>query len=428
MWKTLVISLSAVSMSIVPPSSPHVKPASLALLLLTALPPLALRAAEWPHFRGPDRDGISREEGLRLEGEASIDWIAQVGLGYSAPVVQDGRVLISGHDGARTDTLYCLDEENGQVLWRLDYPQPLGDLYFQGGTTGSATFDRGLVFHLAREGELFCLSAEDGSVVWQRHLQNDEDLKYSKPTWGFTGAPLVRGERLYLAAGEAGLALDKRDGSILWRSKDEETGYATPFPLTRKGVDYLVFTNKRAYVCVREDDGSEVWSERWMTRYGVNAADPVDDGEHLLISSGYGKGSTLLRWDGEGQPEKLWQNRELRTQMNAAVLLDGYFYGIDGNESTDGTGVKCVELATGQAVWSDPSPGHGALMAVNDQLVVVTEGGVLQVAPASPGGYRPTFSQQVVAPRVWTVPVFANGRVYCRNESGALVAVAMGAD
>jgi outer membrane protein assembly factor BamB len=418
-------------MSIVPSYPRLVKPSSLAALL--ALPLAAALsasgiavAADWPHFRGPDRNGISTEEGLSPEGEAPVAWIAEVGLGYSAPVVQGGRVLISGHDGADTDTLYCLDEASGEILWRLDYPQPLGALYFQGGTTGSATFDGDRVYHLAREGELFCLRTEDGSVLWQRQLKGERELKFSKPTWGFSGAPLVRGDRLYLAAGEAGLALDKTNGNLLWRSKDEEAGYATPFPLSRNGVDYLIFTNKRAYVCVRESDGEEVWSERWMTRYGVNAADPIDDGEHLLISSGYGKGSTLLRWDGSGKPEKLWQNRELRSQMNAAVLIDGHFYGIDGNESVDGTGIKCVELATGRTVWSDSSVGHGALMAVRDQLLVVTEGGLLHVAAASPGGFAPTFSQQVVPGRVWTVPVYANGRAYVRNETGQLVVVNLG--
>jgi len=113
--------------------------------------------------------------------------------------------------------------------------------------------------------------------------------------------------------------------------------------------------------------------------------------------------------------------------MNAAVLIDGHLYGVSGNEGQDGTGLRCLELATGNVKWTEASVGHGTLMAVKDKLLVLTENGELQVAPASPGGFKPTFTRKVVDPRVWTVPVFSNGQVYCRNASGHLVVLRMAA-
>ena len=406
-------------MRMLPFSTPRVNATLFSIFILAPL--TTSEASDWPHYRGPDRDGISKEEGIDISGEAEVVWQVNVGLGYSSPVISQGKVVISGHDGAGADTVYCLDAKSGSVIWKHSYPQPLGDRYFQGGTTGTATFKGDRVYHLAREGELFCFNAADGKVEWMKHLQ--KDFGYTKPEWGFTGAPLVVGDRVFLTAGEYGVALDRNNGSPIWKSPDEVAGYATPFPMTVNGTDYLIFSNKRFYVCVEAESGAEVWRWRWMTRYGVNSADPVVVGNYILISSGYGKGAVLLEWNGSGEPKKIWQNRELRTQMNAAIILGEYIYGIDGNESVDGTGLKCLDLKTGETLWSETSVGHGTMTAQKDQLIVLTENGILQIAPASPSGYKPTFSQNVVTPRVWTVPVLANGKIYCRNEAGDLAVV-----
>lgn len=410
-------------MPMLSPSFPRVNPAVLLGSIL--LPGLSgIVAADWPRYRGPNLDGISTESGLRLSGEAPELWRAEVGLGYSVPVVGGGRVVVSGHNGDKDDTLFCLDEASGAMKWKFSYPQPLGDLYFQGGTTGTATIDGERIYHLAREGELFCLEAATGKVVWQKHLK--EDFGYSKPTWGFTGSPLVWEDRLFLAAGDGGLCLNKADGSTVWKSDDEEAGYSTPHPVTRGDRRLAIFSNKRSYVCVDAGSGSEVWRHRWMTRYGVNAADPIVAGASVFISSGYGKGAALLKWEGEGAPSTVWQSRDMQAQMNAPVLLDGHLYGVSGNEGQDGTGLRCLELATGAVKWIEPSIGHGGVAAVQGQLLVLTESGELQVAPATPTGYQPSFRQQVVEPKVWTVPVFANGRAYCRNAAGRLVVLGMG--
>ena len=164
-----------------------------------------------------------------------------------------------------------------------------------------------------------CLEAATGKIVWKKHLQ--DDFGYTMPTWGFTGAPLVQGDVLYVTAGESGLALKKADGSEIWKSEDEEAGYSTPYPFDKNGKSLMIFSNKRAYVCVETDTGKVVWEYRWMTRYGVNAADPIVTGDYIFISSGYGKGAVLAKWTGEGDPERVWQNRDMKTQMNAAVLV-----------------------------------------------------------------------------------------------------------
>jgi outer membrane protein assembly factor BamB len=195
--------------------------------------------------------------------------------------------------------------------------------------------------------------------------------------------------------------------------------------VTREGWRVVVFSNKRSYVCVDASNGTEVWRHKWMTRYGVNAADPIAVDGRVFLSSGYGKGATLLEWKENGKLDEVWVNREMQAQMNGPVLIDGHLYGISGNEGQDGTGLRCLEFASGEVKWIEPAVGHGALTAVGNRLLVLTEGGELQVGAATPSGYKPTFKQQVLEPKVWTAPVFANGRAYCRNAPGKLVVLDM---
>ncbi len=373
--------------------------------------------ADWPVFRGPQRNGISTESGWDSAiVEAPVAWRAQVGLGYSAATIANGKVYLTGHDGGESDQLFCLDEATGKELWVFRYPQPKGDLYFQGGTTASVTVQGDRVFHVARQGELFCLNAADGKVLWQKHLQ--KDFGYSMPMWGFSGAPLAVNDRLYITAGESGIALNQSDGNVIWKSENEEAGYSTPYLFDKNGKALMIFSNKRFYNCVEAETGTKLWEVKWMTRYGVNAADPIISGDHVFISSGYGKGANCLKWDGSTDPVSLWQSREMKNQMNASVLIDGFLYGVDGNESTDGTSLKCLEMITGVTKWSDTTIGHGTVAVADGKLIVLTENGELQIAPLSSEEYRPIFKQIVVKPRVWTVPVIANGRIYCRNAGG----------
>lgn len=391
------------------------------ILAAAVLGASGLNAGDWKQWRGPDANGISKES---LQGitDLQVEWKAEMGLGFSGFAVADGRVFTMGHDGKETDTVWCLDADSGKVLWKHSYPQPLGDLYFPGGSTGTPSVDGEVVYSLARAGELFCFEAATGKVKWQKNLM--KDFGYDMPAWGFTGSPRVHGALLLLNAGDAGLALRKEDGSQVWKSKNGEASYSTPYLVQRGGTDVVIFSNKKGYVCVEAKNGQEWWRVKWLTRYGVNAADPVVQGDKLFISSGYDKGSTLLNWEGQGQPKTLWKNREMKSQMNACVLIEGFLYGVSGNEGKDGTGLKCMDFASGESKWTDASVGQGAVTATEDgDLLVLSEGGELMIGKASPEGFKSRVKKKVMAGKCWTTPILANGKVYCRNGKGQVVCV-----
>src|SRR5436190_235288 len=118
-------------------------------------------ADDWPQWRGPDGNGISKEKGW-LENWPQqgppVAWKANVGLGFSCFVVSGGKAVVVGHADQK-DTVFCFDAVTGKEIWKHSYAAELGDKFFEGGTTGSATFHGDKVYWLSRWGDLFCLEA-----------------------------------------------------------------------------------------------------------------------------------------------------------------------------------------------------------------------------------------------------------------------------
>lgn len=389
------------------------------LLLLLACATPAGFAADWPCFRGPTHDGISAEKGWRSEWPADgppVAWKADVGMGFSSIVVTQGRAATVGHADGK-DTVFCFDALNGKELWKHSYPAELGDKFYEGGTTGTPTFEGDRLYWLSRWGDLICFDATSGKIQWQTNIQKDTGAP--NPTWGYTGAPLVQGDFLVLNVGDAGAAVEKATGKLVWKSAAKDCGYSTPLPFSRDGRTLAVFANTDSYVAVDPATGGEAWRQRWLTQYNVNAANPVISGEQMFICTGYGKGGGLFKI-GAGAPEQVWKTKALRTQLNAAVLYEGHLYGADG-DTTEKATLKCLDFATGKEVWAEPRFGSGGVIVADGKLIGLSGDGELIIAPASPEGFKPTTRAQVLGPRCWTVPTLANGFIYCRNFRGQVV-------
>jgi outer membrane protein assembly factor BamB len=231
----------------------------------------------------------------------------------------------------------------------------------------------------------------------------------------------VQGDRVYLNVGEAGLALDKKTGDVVWKSDSKAAGYSTPLPLKDDAGKVAVFSSGQSYTAVNLADGKPVWSTRWLTQYGVNAADPIIDDGRLFLSTGYGKGAALFKL-GASEPEQQWKSKVLHTQLNAAVLYKGHLYGADGDTSGKAA-LKCIEFATGKEIWSQPNFGSGGVIVADGRLIALNGFGELMTAPVTPEGFKPTATAQVLGGKTWTAPVLANGFVYCRNSRGDVVAL-----
>src|SRR5687767_15190139 len=123
-----------------------------AALVLVCATAVAAFGDDWPQYRGPDRNGISKETGWLDQWPQQgppIAWKANVGLGFSSIVVSKGRAVTVGFADDK-DTVFCFDAVSGKEVWKHSYPSELGDKYYEGGTTGCATFDGGKLYWLSR--------------------------------------------------------------------------------------------------------------------------------------------------------------------------------------------------------------------------------------------------------------------------------------
>lgn len=385
------------------------------IALLLVLIASAATAADWPHWRGPKRDGISTESLPAASAPKGL-WKANVGTGFSSFAVANGKAYTMGHADDE-NTVYCFGAEDGKKIWSYSFAADLGDKYYEGGTNSTPTVDGDRLFVLSRWGDVFCFDAAGGKLIWNKNVQQETDIRI--PDWGFSGSPLVSGDMLLLNMGERGVALDKTSGKVLWQSANKDAGYSTPYPYESGGKKLAILGSGRAYNAVDIATGELAWSFDWRTSYGVNAADPIVHDGHAFISSGYEKGCAMLRL-GSSPPTVVWQSKVMRTQMNPALLISGHIYGIDGNESKNAA-LKCIDWITGAQKWTFPESGCGSVTAAGDYLIVLSDKGELTIGKASPDGYQPTVRSKVLSGKCWTVPVLANGRLYCRNAAGDVV-------
>lgn len=381
----------------------------------------AALGADWPCYRGPGHDGISRETDWSSDwGNAGpkMLWKGAVGIGFSTTAVADGRAYTMGNSGKATniDTVYCLDAQSGRELWKHSYPCPLEPKYYVGGTLSTPTVHAGKVYTLSKMGDFFCLDAKTGAILWQKQI--NKDFGCELPTWHFSSSPLIVDDMVVLNVGTAGLALNKDTGAVVWQNGKGKCGYSTPVPFTMDGTPGLVMFGEITVVAVNPADGKELWQYPWKTQYEVNAADPIIIGNRVFVSSGYNRGCGLIEIAG-GQAKKVYENRAMAMQINSPILRDGYVYGFD--EAV----LKCLKLDDGRQQWQDKSLGKGSLMMSADgRLILTSDKGELVVAKADPTKFDVTARAQVLPKGLcWTSPVLANGRIYCRNADGDFACV-----
>jgi outer membrane protein assembly factor BamB len=379
-----------------------------------ALPALAASAADWPNFRGPNHDGISKETGWTTQWPATgpkVLWKAKVGKGFSTIVVANGRAYTQGNaDDA--DTIFCFDANTGEAKWKHAYPAPLDAKYYEGGTSATPTVDGDFVFTISKRGIVHCLGAADGKVVWTKNLQ--EELGAKIPEWGFAGSFFIAGDLAILNFGAAGTALDKKTGKVVWSSGTDESGYSTPIPIETNGERAIMFAAKQHVIAVKIKDGKELWKFPWKTQYDVNAADPILSGNKVFVSSGYNRGAGVFDIS-KNPAEKVWESKNMRNHMASSVLWEGHLYGVDENQ------LRCLAFDTGEVKWTDKVSGKGSLIIADGKLLVLSERGELLVADPSPAGFKPSARAQVIGGKCWAAPTLANGKIYVRTGPGDVV-------
>ncbi len=303
-----------------------------------------------------------------------------------------------------------LRRQTGKEIWKHEYPEKLNPKYYEGGPGATPTVAGGKVYTISKVGKIFCLDAVTGKTVW------DKQVEPKPPTWGFAGSAVIQDNMAVFNVGSAGLALNKDDGSIIWQSGTGASGYASAVPYTKDGRKCFALFGSRHVFGLDAATGKELWRSEWFNKHDVNASDPIIYGDYFFISCGYNRGCALLNVTG-GTATKLYDNKNMRSQLSGPVLIGGYLYGIDENQ------LICMNFMTGEVKWKERKIGKGSLMAADGKLIVLSDKGILYFAEPSPQAFKPISSAKILSGKCWTMPVLANGRIYTKSAKGRMVCI-----
>jgi outer membrane protein assembly factor BamB len=405
------------------------------VVLLSGWVPRQARAEDWPCWRGPHRDGISRETGLLKEwpkdGPAQL-WKVDLSGGFSSVVVVDGRLFTQTKE-KNQEVVVCLDAATGKDLWRYRYDCDYGAYpTFTGGGMPSSrtgprstpTVDGDRLYTLGATGVLLCLETKTGKKVWQQDLLAVAGI--SCPKHGYCGCPLVVGDRIYLnpggPKGRSVAALDKKAGRVVWQALDDLIGQSTPVQVEADSTPQVIFFTGTAAVGVQAKDGKLLWRYPWKTQHDLNIATPIHAGGKVFISSNYGAGAALFRLNGTSEPETVWKSNAMQNHFTTSVLYQGFLYGFSDAR------LRCVDFETGRIQWDKVGVGKGSLVIVDGQLIILGDHGQLVLARATPDKYTEVTRCQVFdkGTLTWTVPVVSGGRLFVRSQY-SLLALDVGA-
>ncbi len=384
------------------------------VILLIAVPS---GAGDWPGWRGPSRDGISRETGLNWQWPANgpkVLWKGSVGTGFSCLAVAGGRAYTLGNRDD-VDTVFCFDAETGSELWRHSYPCQLDPKAYEGGPMATPTVEGNRVYTISKFGHCFSLDAQTGNVIWSAKFEppprTEDDYRV---WWGYAGSILVLQDRLILPVGTAGLALDKLTGKTLWDNGPGYSGYSSPILFEIERQPCFAFASGHEIVAASIDDGQVHWKIPWRTEWDQNASDVIIAGDKLFISTGHGVGCALFDLS-TGAPTELYRNKNMRTYLSPCILWKEALYRFDDKQ------FRCLDWRTGQVRWTGPKQGLGSLILVEGRLVTLQEDGKLRIVEAASDACKPLAETKVLDGRCWSAPALANGRLFLRNAKGDVV-------
>jgi outer membrane protein assembly factor BamB len=395
------------------------------LSVLTLALALTLQAADWPQWRGPDRNGISKDTGLLQEwpeGGPKERWKrTDIGTGYSTPVVAGGKVYVQTTKGKEEFAL-CLDEQTGKEVWTA----PIGDLYeIKGnawpGTRATPTIDGDRAYCLSSKGQLVCLGTADAKEKWRKDFIKDLGgvVGLKDMNWAYCESVLVDGDLVICTPGgkdAAFAALNKTTGDVVWKcalEKSDNAEYSSIMPIVVDGVKQYVGFLRSGLIGVDAKTGKLLWKYAKITDMASNIMTPVVYQDKVFASSSRG-GGALLELKAKGEPKEIYHEKGLGTSIGGAVLIDGHIYG------TTPTGLYCAELATGKQKWQEGPIGGASICFADGRLYVrkYATGDVLLVEPnpkeyVEKGRVKQTNRSTYAA---WPHPVVANGGLYVRDH------------
>ena len=380
----------------------------------------AARTYEWPQWRGPSRDGQSRERSFMArwpDGGPKLLWTAKgIGQGFTTVAISDGRIYTAGNIG--NDTVITAIDLTGKTAWQIKN----GPAYRKDppGTRGCPTLYKGWLYHESPMGHVICVDPKTEMKIWTVDLIerfNGRDI-----TWGLSESLLLDREYVICCPGgpRAGMAaLNRKTGKTVWVCDElgDKAGYASPILVDYKGLRQIVTMTGEAAVGVHAKTGKLLWRFEHKTSHDANVPTPIfSDTGHIFIASGYGSGGVLLKVLVSGDRSMVrdvWRNKELDNHHGGVLLVNGHLFG----SSHRGKWV-CLDLRTGKSTYTVDGIGKGSLTYADGKFYIFGENGKVALVKAASRTHD--IISQFTIPSggrgaKWAHPVVCNGRLYIRH-------------
>ncbi len=404
--------------------------------------------SDWPHWRGPQRDGSSPETGLvaqwSREGE-NLLWRVDFS-GRSTPVVFDGRVCVNGRAGegiTRQEVMACFDAATGERLWEQRFNVYHSTVPWNrvGWANPAADPETGYVYAQGVGGLFLCFD-RDGRVVWSRNLL--EEFGFMEGYGGRTQTPLVDEDRIIVTFVNQGwgeqaaprhrlFAFDKRTGELLWVATPggaiaDANTQSTPAVAVVGGRRLLIQGNADGWIYGLEArTGRKVWGFRLSQRgintsvlvagdtvYAAHSEENVDEGTmgRVVAIDAAGTGdvtATHERW-----------RAPLEVGFSSPALHHGVLYVV-----TNSAALVALEAASGAELWRLKlgRVGKASPVVAGGKLLAAEVNGLFQIVEASRAGGRILDTEAIRTPEgryaeIYGSPAVAYGRIYFTTEEG----------
>ena len=390
-------------------------------------------AADWPQWRGTNRDGKSADTDLLKEWPKEgppLAWkINGLGGGYSGPSIAAGRIFGMSNRGD-DEVIWALSETDGKELWAARLGPAFKQVAPQGkeGPACTPTVDGELLFVEGLGGAVACLQVKDGKILWQRSLTGD--FGGSVPRWSYRESPLVDGDKVICTPGgqDATLvALDKLTGKTIWKSQvpgGPGAAYASAIAIDFDGQRQYVQLTAKTLVGVAASDGNFLWRyDQPANGMGINCSPPLYHDGKVFAASAYGKGGGLVKLskDASGgvKAEEVYFTKKMQKHHGGMIVFDGCLYGANGGN--EGGSLVCLDFQTGNVLWDGRDSGapKGSLALADGRLYYRAENGTILLIEPDAKQYveRGRFDQPDRSKQpAWTHPVIANGKLYLRDQ------------
>jgi outer membrane protein assembly factor BamB len=382
--------------------------------------------SDWPQWRGPERNGVSKDTGLLKQWQApgpQRAWsISGLGEGYGSLAIKGDRIFVQGSRGGAS-VVFCLNRADGKTVWTAALGAKLNK-DVGNGPRSTPTVDDNRVYTLTENGDLACLNAHNSAPIWRKNIL--KEFGGSNPGWLISESPLLDGDRVIVTPGGRGagmVALDKMTGKEIWRTKDlsDEAAYSSCIAADVGGVRTIMNFTSRAAVGVRASDGKLMWRHSSPANGSANCATPVFADNKVFFTSSYGTGGALLglsAQNGEVKARELYFTKNMMNHHGGVVLVNGYIYGFHGDAV-----LTCIEFATGKRMWANRSVGKGSLAYADGMLYLLSESHLVGLAEANPNSYveKSRFTIPDQGRPSWAHPVVVGGKLYIRDQGTLIV-------